>query len=68
MNLYSYDGPVLELDKVIANRWLGFTYAESEEIARYNLVCQFKKQFHRVPRSEISVPGALTIIEGEVES
>ena len=34
---YSYNGPVMEFDKVIANNWTGTTYASSEKRARSNL-------------------------------
>ena len=31
MTLYSYDGPVLEFEKIIADRWHGETYAVNEK-------------------------------------
>lgn len=68
MKLYSYDGPVLEFDRIIANHWKASTRAESEKKARCNLAYQFKQQYGRVPRSKISVPGKLIIVEGEDES
>ena len=61
--LYLYDGPVLEFERIIANRWKGSTYAESEKKARCNLAYQFKIQNGRVPRSKITIPGPLTIVE-----
>ena len=67
MQLYFYDGPVLEFDKIIANHWSGSTRAESEKKARCNLAYQFKTQYCRVPRSKITIPGKLTIIEGDDE-
>lgn len=66
MKLYSYDGPVLEFDRIIANHWKASTWAESEKKARCNLAYQFKKQYGRVPGSKITVPGKLLVIEGEV--
>ena len=68
MKLYSYDGPVLEFERIIANHWKASTYAESEKKARCNLAHQFKQQYGRVPRSKISLPGKLTIIEREDEN
>lgn len=44
MNQYMYDGPVMEFDTCVANRWQGSTYAASEKKARSNLVYQFKKK------------------------
>lgn len=64
MNLYHYDGPVLEFGKIVANHWTGSTRAESEKKARSNLAYQFKMQCGRAPRSKITVPGKLTI-EGD---
>lgn len=59
MTLYSYDGPVLEFDKIIAARWQAQTYAVSEAKARSNLVYQFKKLSGRVPRTRIALPGKI---------
>ena len=67
MKLYSYDGPVLEFDRIIANHWKASTRAESEKKARTNLAYQFKKQYGRNPRSRITIPGKLTI-DGEDDS
>ena len=63
MTLYSYDGPVLEFDRIVANHWKGQTYAVSEAKARINLAFQFKRDTGRVPRSKITLPGKL-VIEG----
>lgn len=65
MKLYSYDGPVLEFDRIVANHWKASTRANSEEKARCNLAYQFKEQTGRTPRSKITVPGVLRIIEGD---
>lgn len=59
MTLYSYDGPVLEFDKIVANHWHSETYAVSEAKARCNLAYQFKKEYGRVPRSKIALPGKI---------
>ena len=64
MNLYSYNGPVLEFDRIIAEHWSAFTRAKSEKTARSNLAYQFKMKYGREPRSKITVPGKLIIIEG----
>lgn len=63
MTLYSYDGPVLEFDRIIANHWQSQTYATSEAKARANLAFQFKKDTGRVPRTKITLPGKL-VAEG----
>lgn len=64
MTLYSYDGPVFEFEKLIANHWKGQTYATSEAKARSNLAYQFKKNNGRVPRTKITLPGKI-VIEGD---
>lgn len=65
MKTYFYDGPVLEFDRIIANHWSSSTRAVSEKKARCNLAYQFKMAYGRVARSKISIPGKLTIIEGD---
>ena len=61
MTLYSYDGPVLEFDKIVANHWKAETYAVSEAKARCNLAFQFKRDTGRVPRSKITLPGKIVV-------
>lgn len=56
---YSYDGPVLEFEKVISQRWQAQTQAPSERKARSNLSYQFKKMFGRSPNAKITLPGKL---------
>ena len=63
--LYSYDGPVMEFEKCIANRWTGTTYAQSEKRARSNLAFRFKKEFAKRTGTKITLPGKITRIEGE---
>ena len=65
MNLYNYNGPVLEFDKVVANHWSASTRAQSEKKARCNLAYQFKMETGRVARSKITIPGKLIIVEGD---
>lgn len=64
MTLYSYDGPVREFDRIVANHWQAQTYAVSEAKARSNLVYQFKKSTGRVPRTKITLPGKI-VAEGD---
>ena len=63
MNQYTYDGPVMEFDICIANRWQGSTFAVSEKKARSNLAYQFKKNNNRIPGSRISLPGKVRTVE-----
>lgn len=59
MNQYTYDGPVMEFERCIANRWISSTYAVSEKKARSNLAYQFKRENNRLPNTKISLPGKL---------
>lgn len=54
---WTYDGPVLEFDRVIMERWYGSTYAVSEKKARSNLTYQCKKQINKNPATRITLPG-----------
>lgn len=62
MNHYAYDGPVMEFQTCVANRWKGSTYAVSEKKARSNLAYQFKKQNNRLPSTKITLPGKLKAV------
>lgn len=59
MKLYVYDGPVMEFDRCIMERWRGTTYAVSKEKARSNLTYQFKKQHNKNPSTRISLYGEI---------
>lgn len=63
MNKYSYNGPVMEFDTCVANRWSASTYAVSENKARNNLAYQFKKKFNRIASTKISLPGQIVLVE-----
>lgn len=60
---YSYDGPVLEFDRVVADNWYSTTVAPSEQKARCNLSYQFKKQFGKVPATKITLPGKIRRVD-----
>lgn len=61
MTLYSYDGPVLEFNRIVASRWYGETYAVSEAKARTNLAFRYKKETGRVPQTKITLPGKIIV-------
>lgn len=63
MNQYTYDGPVMEFDTCISNRWHGTTYAASEQKARSNLTYQFKKKNNRIAGTRITLPGKLRVMQ-----
>lgn len=61
---YRYDGPVMEFDRCVANRWTGKTYAVSEAKARNNLTFKFKKESGKSPQTKISLPGKIYKTKG----
>lgn len=63
MKQYLYDGPVMEFDRCIANRWKASTYAVSEKKARSNLTYQYKKRNNKLPNTMITLPGQLILIK-----
>ena len=63
MHLYSYNGPVIEFDRIVDNHWQGQTVAATEARARSNLAFQFKSETGRAPQSKITLPGKI-VVEG----
>ena len=60
---FTYDGPVMEFDKCIANRWRASTYAPSPEKARSNLVYRFKKENNRMVSAKVILPGKIIMVD-----
>lgn len=65
MPLYSYDGPVMEFDRIVANQWKGSTIAPTEKKAKSNLSYQYKREHGKTPASKISLPGKLSMSDGK---
>lgn len=65
MTLYFYEGPVMEFGKCIADKWKGYTYAQTEAKARSNLSYQFKREHNRLANTRITLPGDIQIEKGE---
>ena len=61
-NVYSYDGPVMQFGKCIADRWKGVTKAPTEAKARANLMYQFKYMTGRTPTAKVTLPGEIKIL------
>lgn len=60
---YTYDGPVMEFDRLLADHWKGETMAPSEKKAKSNLIYQFKKQNSRIVGTKITLPGKIKMEE-----
>ena len=56
MNTYIYEGPVMEFERCIADRWKAKTMAASENKARSNFAYQYKKSNNKLPTAKISLP------------
>lgn len=63
MKRYVYDGPVMEFEKCVADRWKGETLAVSERKARSNLSYQYKKENDSVANTRITLPGKIKAID-----
>lgn len=59
---YVYDGPVLEFDRVVEDKWHGETWASSKSKAKSNLTYQWKKKHNRVSGTRISLPGPVRMV------
>ena len=59
---YSYNGPVMEFDKLVANYWKGETMASSKAKAKSNLAYQYKKQNNRSTRAKVTLPGEIEMV------
>lgn len=60
---YIYEGPVMEFDRCIADKWLGETMAPTEKKAKSNLAYQFKKEHGKVAATKITLPGKIQNVE-----
>ena len=59
---YSYDGPVMFFDKLVADHWKGETIAPSEKKARCNLSYQAKKQMQLIAGTKVTLPGEIKMV------
>ena len=65
MNLYLYDGPVMEFNNCVANRWTASTRRSLKRRTRSNLTYQFKKKNNRLPGTKIILPGKISLVSGK---
>lgn len=65
---YVYNGPVMEFDRLICNKWHGETIATSEKKALSNLSFQFKRDNGRLPNTRVSLlPKYIKEVEAVME-
>lgn len=62
MNLYIYEGPVMEFERCVQHIWKAETTAPSEAKARSNLTYRWKKENGRAAQSRITLPGKIKLI------
>lgn len=63
MTQYKYEGPVMEFERIVANRWKATTYAVSEKKARSNLAYRYKQENNKVAATKITLPGKIVAVE-----
>lgn len=63
MNQYSYDGPVMRFDRCVAGRWRGETTAPTEQKARSNLCCRWKRENGLPMGVKVALPGRITLLK-----
>ena len=63
MPKFTYKGPVMEFNTLLADSWEGETVAPSEKKARSNLTYQFKKRNNRIAGSRITLPGKIMMVD-----
>ena len=63
MPKFTYKGPVMEFNTLLADSWEGETVATSEKKARSNLTYQFKKINNRIAGSRITLPGKIMMVD-----
>lgn len=56
---YTYEGPVMEFDRCIVDRWSASTYASTPGRAKSNLIYRFKISNNRTPNTKITLPGEI---------
>ena len=61
-NLYSYEGPVTQFNRVICSKWVGETIAVSAAKAKSQLIYRYKKEHGMVPSAKIEFPGKLILV------
>ena len=59
---YSYDGPVILFDKLVADHWKGETMSPTESKARSNLAYQAKKRLNIIAGTRVKLPGEIKMI------
>ena len=62
MNRYSYEGPVMQFERIVQNNWKVETTAPSEKKALSNLSYRWKKENGLTANNKISLPGKLKIV------
>lgn len=60
---YSYDGPVMEFNRCVADHWKGETMAISAKKAKSNLIYQYKKKNGRIVGTKVTLPAKVKMEE-----
>lgn len=60
---YTYDGPVVEFERCVADHWKATTYAPSEGKARSNMAHTYKVSNNKPLNAKVVLPGKIIIEE-----
>lgn len=60
---YRYEGPVYEHDRLVSDRWIAETTANSSSKAISNLAYRWKKENNKQAYTPVKLPGKLKEIE-----
>ena len=59
MNLYLYDGPVTQFDKLVMQNYKAYTYANSKKQAENNIKSRWKKEHGYLQTARVELPGEI---------
>lgn len=59
---YTYYGPVMFFNKLVADHWKGETMAPNIKKARNNLSYQAKNQLNLIAGSKVELPGKIKMV------
>ena len=61
MNLYQYEGPVMQFENCVNQKWKASTYASTPSKAKSNLAYRYKRENGLMANARITLPGKLIL-------
>lgn len=62
LHKYEYDGPVMDFNRLLVERWHAETTAVSAGKARSNLAYRFKRENNRGSDARVTLPGKIKMV------